>query len=505
MDATAPSAAIDAAASHRRALRVLSGVLLCMLLAALDQTAVVPAVPAIAGDLHGFGHLSWIVTAYLLTATSFTPIFGKLSDMYGRRALLLPAIVLFVVASVLCAVAQDLAQLIAFRALQGVGGAGLISMAQASIADAISPRERGRYQVYISAMWAIASVAGPMVGGWLADQLSWRWIFWVNVPLGATAFVLSAWALRIIPVRRQHVRIDYSGAALILACTTLCLLAMSWGGTTYAWLSPEILGCGGAALVLLGALVVQQRRAAEPILPLRLFGNVEYVCAVLISFMASAAVLGATLLLPLFFQLLGGADASASGTLLVPFLFSFIFGAYLAGRGARWLGRLKGIVVSGLVTSVIGFLLLVWVGAAAGPVGTALFMVLMGIGLGSCMPSSIVMGQNAADRRDMGAATGALLLLRSMGGAFGSTIAGAVLAVRFAARMASEGLGRGIEFGALRGRANALAGLDPATLGAVRRALAASFGSAFLACALLAAVGLAAALALRDLPLRSES
>jgi len=209
--------------------------------------------------------------------------------------------------------------------------------------------------------------------------------------------------------------------------------------------------------------------------------------------------------LPLFFQLRRGADAAASGTLLVPFLFSFIFGAYLAGMAARWLGRLKGIVMAGLVTSVIGFLLQAWLGTDAGAVTATLFMVLMGIGLGSCMPTSIVMGQNAADRRDMGSATGALLLLRSMGGAFGSTIAGAVLAVTFATRLASEGVSQTIEFGAMRGRGNVLEGLDPATIGAAHRALTASFESGFLACAVLAAVGLVATLALRDLPLRSEN
>ena len=221
--------------THRQIMRVLSGILLCMLLAALDQTAVVPAVPAIAADLNGFGHLAWIVSAYLLTSTAATPIYGKLSDIHGRRALLLPAIVLFVIASALCGVAQSLPQLIAARALQGLGGAGLMSMAQSAIADVIAPRERGKYQAYMSGVWGVASIAGPIVGGWLTDHLSWRWIFWINLPIGLVAFVLSSRALKLLKVRRQQTRIDYVGAAMLAGLVTACLLMMSWGGMAYAW------------------------------------------------------------------------------------------------------------------------------------------------------------------------------------------------------------------------------------------------------------------------------
>src|SRR6185312_1018117 len=262
--------AAGGAFSHREILVILSGVLLGMSLAALDQSIVATALPAIAGELHGLERLSWIVSAYLLTSTASTPIYGKLSDLYGRRVLLQIAIAIFVVASVLCAAAQDMPQLIAARALQGLGG-GLISMAQAVIADVISPRERGRYQGYLSGMWATASVGGPVLGGFFVDYLSWRWVFWINLPVGIAAFILCRRALARLASPRQRRRIDYLGATLLTAGVADLLLVASWGGTTFAWTSATLIGLMAAALPLVGGFMLQELRAAEPIMPPRLF------------------------------------------------------------------------------------------------------------------------------------------------------------------------------------------------------------------------------------------
>ena len=295
MDAPASPANLATAAnalpnySHRQILRVITGILLCILLAAIDQTVVVPAVPAIAADLHGFGHLSWIVSAYLLTSTAATPIYGRLSDIYGRRALLLPAIVVFVIASVLCGAAQSLWQLIAARALQGVGGAGLMAMAQAVIADVVAPRERGRYQGYMAGTWGVASIAGPILGGWMTDHASWRWIFWVNVPIGIGAFLLSSRALKILPVRRQRARIDYAGAALLTALVAAILLVMSWGGSEYPWLSMPVVTAVIASVALLIALVWREVVAADPLMPPRLFANSVFSGGVVIAALTAGA------------------------------------------------------------------------------------------------------------------------------------------------------------------------------------------------------------------------
>ncbi|MBU6497864.1 MAG: MFS transporter [Rhodospirillales bacterium] len=501
-DASADAGAMPAF-THQQIVSVLTGILLCILLAAIDQTVVVPAVPAIAADLNGFDHLSWIISAYLITSTSAMPIYGKLSDIYGRRALLLPAIVVFVIASALCALSQTLFQLIAFRALQGLGGAGLMAMAQAAIADVVAPRERGRYQGYMAGTWGVASIFGPILGGWVTDHLSWHWIFWINLPIGAAAFYLSNRALKLLRVRRGVTRIDYAGAALLTGFITASLLLMSWGGNTYPWGSAPILGLGALSVGLLGALVVQERMAGEPLLPPRLFTNQVFSLGVVIAFLAAGGMFGATFLLPLFFQLIGGADASASGTLIVPFLGSNVLGAYTAGQLARRLGRAKVIVLSGLVAATAGFALLATMGPGTGGVASVLYMAVVGFGIGVCMPASLMIVQNAAERRDVGSATGALLFLRSMGGAFGSTLVGALLAGRFSARLAEAGVTRRIDLGALRGPQGGLGALDAATQAKAQAALASGFHLAFAVCAALAALALVACARMRDLPLKS--
>jgi EmrB/QacA subfamily drug resistance transporter len=337
MDVPTASVTVDQPAdglpsfTHQQIVSVMLGIMLCIVLSAIDITVVVPAVPAIAADLHGFGHLSWIVSAYLLTSTAAMPISAKLSDIYGRRTLLMLSIILFVVTSVLCGLSQSLLQLIVCRAIQGIGGGGLVAISQTVIADVVAPRERGRYQGYMAGSWGLASIFGPILGGWMTDYLSWHWIFWINAPIGIAALVLSNRALRLLKARRPETRIDYLGAVLLTGLSTSCLLLMSWGGTEYPWASAPILGLGSASVLLLGVLYFQERLAVDPILPLRIFANTEIGIGIFAASLGIAAMLGGTFLLPLFFQLIRGANASASGTLLVPFLALNALGALRSG------------------------------------------------------------------------------------------------------------------------------------------------------------------------------
>ena len=495
------TAASDArpAYTHQQILRVVTGIMLCILLAALDQTVVIPAVPAIAADLNAFGHLSWIVTAYLLTSTALTPIYGKLSDIYGRRALLMPALVLFIIASMLCGFAQSLPQLIGARALQGLGGAGLMAMAQAAVADVVSPRERGRYQGYMASMWGVASIAGPVVGGWVTDNLSWRWVFWINLPLGLAAMWLCNRGLRTIRSERRPARIDGWGAMLLAAGVTALLLMLSWGGVEYPWASLPVIGAAAMGTALLAVLVWHERRVADPILPPHLFGTSTFLRGVVIAFLTSLGLFGATFLLPLYFQLVLGVDASRSGLLVMPFLAATVVGAMLAGQGARRLGRTKGIILAGVVTSGAAFAALAVMAA-----GASLWLLLpcsfvLGVGIGATMPAVMVQVQNAAAAGDVGAATGSLLFLRSMGGAFGSTLVGSLLAMRFNAGLHAVGLTGEVDLGALRAGAT---GLGISVVQA-RAALASGFEVSFAACAAVLLVAIVVAAGMEDQQLRS--
>ena len=482
--------------SHQQILRVITGIMLCIFLSSLDQTVIIPAVPAMAADLNAFGHLAWIVTAYLLTSTAATPIIGKLSDIWGRRALLIPSLIVFILASLACGFAQTLPQLIVARAVQGLGGAGLMSMAQASIADVVAPRERGRYQGYMASMWGVSSIAGPIVGGWVTDNLSWRWIFWANLPIGLVALVLCDRALRMIRIQKRDVRIDFLGSALLIASVTSLLLMLSWGGVELPWDSAPVVTLGVVGVALMVALIWQERRAVDPILPPRLFANRTFLCGVLIAFFTSLGLFGATFLLPLLFQLVLGFGAETSGLLVMPFLLSSVVGAFTGGQVARRLGRTKGIVLTGLVCCVVGLLGLMLQSTSAVLWLVLPMSALLGIGIGVTMPSVLMQVQNAAERRDVGAATGSLLFLRSMGGAFGSTIVGSLLATRFNEGLAKAGL-PAIDLGSLRG------GGATATLIQARAALASGFALAFGVCLALLMVAVVIAAVMKDLQLRS--
>jgi EmrB/QacA subfamily drug resistance transporter len=414
--------------THEEILPVIRGVALCILLAALDQTIVVPAVPRMAHDLGGGQQIAWIVAAYLLTGTAATPIFGKLSDIYGRRRLMQPALLLFCGASLGCAVAGSFWQLILFRAIQGIGGAGLMTISQTAISDVAPPRERGRYQIYMSGMWGIASIAGPMLGGSLTDLLSWRAIFWVNLPLGALGWVLSSRALKVLPAHQPGgQRIDYLGAALLTGTITAFLVVCASGGHGFAWASLDTAVLLLAALALGLATVWVERHAASPLLPPALFINGTVRGGLLLSATNALCTFGASLLLPLYFQDERHTNAAVSGLLTTPFLLAFVVMSYAGGQISRALGRTRLTMLVALAACVLGLALLASMGPHTPFLLCDLYSVILGGGIGLVQPNITVAIQNAAARRDVGAATGAMLLFRAIGGACGATLAGAML------------------------------------------------------------------------------
>src|SRR5579863_8557521 len=327
--------------THREILSVLWGVLLGMMMAALDSTIVTTALPRIATDLGGFLHLSWVVTAYLLTSTIAAPIYGKLSDLYGRRRLLQFAIVVFTVGSAACGLAQNMGMLIAARVCQGICGGGLFSLGQAAIADVVSARERGRYQGYITGIWGLASIAGPLVGGLCTDYLTWRWAFYINLPVGVLAFLMVAWALKRIPVKKERRKIDFLGVALMAPGVIAWMLVCAWGGITYPWGSPMILGLGGFGLCCLLAFAVQELRARDALLPPRLFMNRNIRTVLITQFIIASTLLSTALLVPVFLQLVAGYSASESGLFMIPLIGSQMVGSITTGYRMRATGRYK--------------------------------------------------------------------------------------------------------------------------------------------------------------------
>ena len=415
--------------THRQVMLVFSGLMLGMLLAALDQTIVATALPTIVASLHGEEHLSWVVSAYLLASTVTTPLYGKVSDLFGRKGLFQFAIVVFLVGSALSGLSQNMTELIVFRAVQGLGAGGLIALAMAIVGDVVSPRERGKYQGYFGAVFAFASVMGPLLGGLLTEHLSWRWVFYINLPIGAVALVVTTSVLR-LPFRRMQHRIDVLGSALLVAGVSALLLVTVWGGSQYPWGSPVVLGLlvGGAALI--GLFVWWERRASEPLLPPRLFRLDIYNVSSGLSFLQAMAMFGAVIYIPFYLQIAHGVSLTVSGLLLTPLMAGMLVMSIVSGRLVTRTGRYRVFPIIGTAVMVAGMVLLTFLGAHTSYVQLSVDLVLLGAGMGLVMQNTVLATQNAVEVRDMGTATSALTFFRSLGGVFGTAFFGAIFVNR---------------------------------------------------------------------------
>jgi EmrB/QacA subfamily drug resistance transporter len=432
--ARAPSAA--GSTDRRAVLLAFGAIMLATLLAALDQTIVATALPEIADDLNGFRGLSWVVTAYLLAATVTVPLYGKLSDLYGRRRLFVVSISIFLAGSALCALAQTMGELIAFRALQGVGAGGLIPLSQAAIAYLFSPRERGRYQGYIAAAFAVATVVGPLIGGVLVDHASWRWVFLVNLPLGALALTGLSRRLPAPATGRPDRPLDVAGAVLLAGATSALMLTCIWGGGRYDWDSAPILAMIAAMVALAGALVARERRAADPIVPFALLRARSVAVASAALFLGTAALFSITVFVPLFLQTTTGASPTASGLLLVPAMLGITLSTTLSGRSIARTGRYKRFPIAGLGLMTAALVLLAALAGDPSRVATGIGLALFGLGFGMVTQVLIVAVQNDVDRRQLGIATATTGFFRALGGAVGAAALGAVFAANAGARVA---------------------------------------------------------------------
>ncbi|WP_053226206.1 MDR family MFS transporter [Solirubrobacter soli] len=408
---------------------VFGALMLGMFLAALDQTIVSTALPTIVGDLGGLDHLSWVVTSYLLATTASTPLYGKLGDMYGRKPVFLAAILIFLAGSLLSGMSQSMGELIAFRALQGLGAGGLMVGAQAIIAEIVPPRDRGRYMGLIGSVFAVASVAGPLLGGFFVETLSWRWVFYVNMPIGVLAVLVVAFRLHLHVPTHRH-KIDYLGAVLLTAGVSALILVTTWGGNQYEWGSPTIIGLAVAGFVLIAIFLRQETRAAEPIIPLKLFRSSVFSVASSIGFVIGLAMFGAIIFIPLFLQLVYGVSPTSSGLRMLPLMGGLLTASILSGRAISRIGRYKVFPIVGTAVTTLGLFLLSRLEVDTPPWLASVFMLVLGVGIGLVMQVIVLVVQNDAPPRDIGVATSTATFFRSMGGSLGVALFGAIFATR---------------------------------------------------------------------------
>jgi EmrB/QacA subfamily drug resistance transporter len=493
--------------SHRQILVILSGVMAGMLLFALDQGIVGTALPRIVSELGGLDKLSWVVTAYLLTSTASTPLWGKISDLYGRRRIFQVAIAIFLLGSALSGLSQNMTELIAFRALQGAGGGGLFAIALSIIGDVIPPRERGRYQGYFGAVFGVSSVAGPLLGGWLTDGPGWRWIFYINLPVGLAALLVTSAALRMPVVRREH-RIDYLGAATIVAAVACLLLYLDWRGQQYGWTEAGALALLGGALLLAVAFVAVELRSAEPIIPMRLFRSRVFAIGNAFGFLAGVAMFGAIIFLPVYLQAVKGMSPTASGLALLPAIVGIFSTSISSGRLISRTGRYKIYPILGAVLLVVSLFLLSQLSITMPYWQVALYEYLFGAGLGFTLQTIVTAVQNAVAFRDLGAATSSVTFFRQMGGSVGAAVFGAVLSSRLVhyltQSLARAGIRPGAGAGVDANDVQAIHHLPEPLRHLVLSAFTAALDDVFLVGVPFLLVALVIALFLEEIPLRAR-